>query len=298
MTDFRTTLEAAGLRPRDIVPDGKWRRCATDDKPARRNGAYCLNADGRGAWRNWALDDQVSTWTDGDAKRAAPVDPAIAERRRKQERADRIAAIRRARAQWNEARPCRLLHAYLERKGLSALGTIGLRELDGWLVIPVLWRGRLISIQRIHPDGTKRFAPGAPVKGGHYAITRQRAAVTVLVEGLATGLAVYQCVRNSEVIVCFDAGNLLSVTQELRPSGNVIFAADNDFGTQARRGVNPGLEKARNAAELIGAGVAWPEDIEGTDWSDALVQHGPTGAKRIERLILGASRYVPREVPA
>ena len=296
--DFRSALMAAGLRPRDIVADGKWRRCATDDKPAKRNGAYVLHPEGRGFWRNWAADDAVSTWTEDSTTRAQAVDPAVAERRRQQERNDRIQAIRRARAQWGEARPCRLLHPYLERKGLSALGTVGLRELDGWLVVPVLWRGRVISVQRIHPDGTKRFAVGAPVKGGHYAITRERAALTVLCEGLATGLAVYQCVRNATVIVCFDAGNLLPVVQELRPTGNAILAADNDIGTLARRGFNPGLDKARNAAELIGAGVAWPDGIDGTDYADMLRELGPAGARRIERSILGASKYVPREAPA
>lgn len=291
-------MEAAGLIPGPIVADSKWRRCRTEDKKGKKNGAYILHPDGRGYFRNWATDDQVSTWTDGDTKRAAPVDPAIAERRRKQERADRIKAVHRARDQWHQARPCRLLHPYLEKKGLSALGTVGLREHDGWLVVPVLWRGRVISVQRIDADGTKRFAVGAPVKGGHYAITRERAALMVLCEGLATGLAVYQCVRNATVIVCFDAGNLLPVTQELKPHGNVIFAADNDHGTLARRGVNPGVEKAKNAADLIGAGVVWPEGIEGTDMADMLRELGPTGARRIERLILGASKYVPREVPA
>ena len=130
------------------------------------------------------------------------------------------------------------------------------------------------------------------------AITRERAAVTGLCEGLATGLAVYQCVRNATVIVCFDAGNLLPVVQELRPTGNVILAADNDIGTLARRGFNPGLDKARNAAELIGAGVAWPDGIDGTDYADMLRELGPAGARRIERSILGASKYVPREAPA
>lgn len=296
MTDFATTLRAAGLRPRDIVADGRWRRCATDDKPTKRNGAYCLNADGRGAWRNWALDDQVSTWTDGDARRAAPVDPAVAERRRQQERAQRIQAIRSARVFWNHARPSRLLHPYLERKGLSVLGTVGLREHDGLLVVPVLWRGSVISVQTITVDGTKRFWPGAPVKGGHFEIQRQRPAVTVIVEGLATGLAVFQCVRNARVIVAFDSGNLLPAIQEVKPTGSVIFAADNDHGTQARRGFNPGIEKATNAAELIGAGVAWPEGCEGTDFADLLKQLGPTGARRIERMVLGAVRYV--EAPA
>ena len=296
--DFSTALRAAGLRPRDIVPDGRWRRCATDDKPTKKNGAYCLTPEGRGLWRNWATDDSVSSWTDGSATRAAPVDPAVAERRRQQERAQRLQAIKSARAFWDRATPCRLLHPYLAKKGLSALGTIGLREHDGLLVVPVLWKGRVISVQTITVDGTKRFWPGAPVKGGHHAITRQRPALTVICEGLATGLAIYQCVRNATVIVAYDAGNLLPVVQELKPHGNVILAADNDIGTMARRGFNPGLDKARNAAELIGAGVAYPEGIDGTDWCDAMREYGPTGARRIERLILGASKYVPREVPA
>lgn len=296
--DFSTALRAAGLRPRDIVPDGKWRRCSTDDKPTKRNGAFILHPDGRGYFRNWATDDAVSSWSDGSATRAAPVDPAIAERRRQQDRAYRLQAIKSARAFWERAKPCRLLHAYLDRKGLSALGTIGLRELDGLLVVPVMWKGRVVSVQTIAADGTKRFWPGAPVKGGHHEIARQRPALTVVCEGLATGLAIYQCVRNATVIVAFDAGNLLPVVQELKPHGNVILAGDNDHGTQARRGMNPGIEKAKNAADLIGAGVVWPEGIGGTDFADALVEYGPTGARRIERLILGASKYVPREVAA
>ena len=292
MSTFRQALEAAGLRPRDIVPDGKWRRCATEDKPKKRNGAFVLHPDGRGFWRNWATDSDLSTWTDAGATRAPVVDPAVAERRRQQERAQRIQAIRSARAFWNAARPCTRLHSYLERKGLSALGTVGLRQHDGLLVVPVLWRGAVISVQTISVDGTKRFWPGAPVKGGYFEIQRQRAAVTVIVEGLATGLAVFQCVRNARVIVAYDAGNLIHAVQALQPTGSVVFAADNDIGTQARRGFNPGLDKARNAADLIGAGVAWPEDCDGTDFADLLKQLGPTGARRIERMVLGAVKYV------
>lgn len=296
--DFSTALRAAGLRPRDIVPDGRWRRCATDDKPTKKNGAYVLHPDGRGYFRNWATDDAVSSWSDGSATRAAPVDPAVAERRRQQARADRIKAIRGARQFWERARPCMRPHPYLERKGLSALGTVGLREHDGLLVVPVLWRGRVISVQTITGDGTKRFWPGAPVKGGHHEIARQRPALTCVVEGLATGLAVYQSVRNARVIVAFDAGNLLPAVQELKPTGSVVLCADNDIGTQARRGFNPGLDKARNAAELIGAGVAYPEGIEGTDFADMLKELGTNGPRRIERLIQAGAKYVPREVPS
>lgn len=301
--NFADTIRSAGLLPRDVLADGRIHRCPTKTHPHRRNGWYLLHVDGRrGVWGDnaQAPREALGHWTEAGAEHRIPTAEEQERQRRAKEkdRAYRIQAIKSARAFWDRARPCTRLHSYLERKGLSALGTVGLRELDGWLVVPVMWRGRVISIQRIHPDGTKRFAVGAPVKGGHYAITRERAALTVVCEGLATGLAIYQCVRNAAVIVAFDAGNLLPVVQELKPHGNVILAADNDQGTLARRGFNPGLDKARNAAELIGAGVAYPEGIDGTDWCDALREYGPTGARRIERLILGASKYVPREVPA
>lgn len=71
-----------------------------------------------------------------------------------------------------------------------------------------------------------------------------------------------------------------------------MICADNDHGTEAKRGTNPGREKAANAAELIGAGVAWPEGIEGTDFADALLEFGQGGHKRIERQILAKARYV------
>ena len=98
--------------------------------------------------------------------------------------------------------------------------------------------------------------------------------------------------RGNQVVVCFDAGNLLPVVQRIKPTGSVVMAADNDIGTQAKRGFNPGLEKATNAAELIGAGVAYPRGIEGTDWADFLAQVGEGAARKAERLILGQAKYV------
>jgi putative DNA primase/helicase len=109
---------------------------------------------------------------------------------------------------------------------------------------------------------------------------------------LATGLAVYQAVRNATVVVAFDCGNLLPVTQTLGLRGSVVFAADNDWGTLAKRGVNPGIQAATNAAELIGAGVVWPKDIEGTDWCDYLTEHGEGAHRKAERLILAGAKYI------
>jgi putative DNA primase/helicase len=289
--NFSDTLRIAGLFPRDVVADGKWRRCPTEDKPKKRNGAYVLHPDGRGYWRNWATDGELNAWRDDKATHA-PVDHARIDRQRRAERAARIVAMRSARAAWERARPLNALHPYLAKKGLQALGCAGLRQLDGLLVVPVVHGQWVVSIQTISPEGDKRFWPGAPVKAGAYVMERKGAALTCVCEGLATGLAVYQSVRSASVVVAFDAGNLLSVVQRLKPSGAVVLCADNDHGTQARRGVNPGIEKARNAAELIGAGVAYPQGIEGTDYADALAEWGQGGAKKVERSILAGVRYV------
>lgn len=289
---FEQAMRLAGLHPRDVVADSKWRRCATDDKPSKRNGAYVLHPDGRGFWRNWATDDGVSSWSDDKADHAKAVDPQVLEQRRQRERANRLQAIRSARAFWNNARPLNRPHPYLERKGLTPLGCAGLRQHDGLLVVPVLWKQSLISVQTITADGQKRFWPGAPVKAGCYVIERPRAAVTVLVEGLATGLACFQAVRQARVMVAFDCGNLMPVVDLLRPTGSVCIFADNDHGTEAKRGFNPGREKAANAAELIGCGVAWPTGIEGTDAADLLREVGEGAARKLERHILAAARYV------
>ena len=292
---FEQAMQACGLIPGEIVPDGRWRRCRTQDKRAsKRNGAYVLYPDGRGYFRNWATDHAVSAWSDESTQIRTPsaAEMAERERRKKQEREYRLRAIRGAREQWAQARSPRSLHPYLERKGLSAVGTNALRVHGDALIVPVFWRDRLMSIQSITPDGQKRFWTGAPVKGGALVLDRPRAAVTAVCEGLATGLAIFQSLRMARVIVAFDAGNLVHAVDQLRPTGSVVICADNDHATQARIGINPGIQKAENAAELIGAGVAYPQGISGTDWADALAEWGAESARRIERLILSGARYV------
>jgi len=302
---FEQAMRLAGLHPRDVVADSKWRRCATDDHPKKRNGAYRLDVDGRrGWWRNWAIDDGLNTWVDDKASQARPIDPAMLERRRLKERQDRLQGIGWARKLWAESAPYRP-HRYLADKGLSAQGCQMLRLWQGsvwvdegnrvddtWLIVPLYWRDKLVNVQRISGTGIKRQMKQAPVRGCSLILGQPRAAVTVITEGLATGLSVYQSMRHARVIVAFFADNLLPVVQLVKPTGSVVIAADNDHATLKKRGFNPGLEKAQNAADLIGCGVAYPEGIEGTDWADWLIQVGDNAARQMERLILAKAKYV------
>lgn len=289
---FDQAMQSSGLIPGAIVPDGRWRRCKTTDKAKRRNGAYVLYPDGRGYWINWAIDVGVNEWSDEAVKARTPTAAELARResQRQHERERRANAILGARARWNESAPMRDLHPYLGRKGLGAAGCTGLRVWRELLVVPVYFGDSITSIQTIDHDGQKRFWPGAPVKAGAYVMRRPRSAVTAVCEGLATGLAIYQSLRHASVVVAFDAGNLVRAVDRLRPTGSVVICADNDHATQGRTGINPGIQKAENAAELIGAGVAYPQGIKGTDWADALAEGW--SASKIERAVMGKAKYV------
>ena len=293
---FEQSLRIAGLMPRDIVADGKIRRCASELSPRKRNGWYVLHPDGHGIWGDWTTGSgqALGTWKDDNATSQAVSPEVIAkmQAQRENERAYRIQSVRSARAFWHKCQPLSLPHPYVQNKGLEPLGCAGVRTHDGLLVIPVMLGDSLISIQTIDAKGEKRFWPGAPVKAGCFVMARARSSVTVFVEGFATGLAVFQSVRNASVIVCFDAGNLTPVVSRIRPSGSVVIAADNDYKTMVKRGMNPGIEKATSAAELIGAGVAYPQGIEGTDYADMLKEIGEGAHRKIERAILAKAKYV------
>lgn len=293
---FEQALRLAGLIPREIVADGRWRRCATENKPRKRNGAYKLAVGGgRGWFRDWQIDDSLQVWDDDREREVRAVDQEQIRKSRERERAARIKAMRDARAFWNQCKPMSRLHPYLAGKQLLALGCSGLRTHGNLLVVPV-WHGQwVVSVQTIAEDGTKRFWPGAPVKAGCYVIEQSGAALTAVCEGLATGLAIFQSVRHARVIVAFDAGNLMPVVQRVKPAGSVVICADNDHETEQCIGVNTGLQKAREAADVLGCGVAYPEGIDGTDFADALIEWASEDRKpyrAIERIVTQRARYV------
>lgn len=291
-SSFREVLMAYGLEPRDIVPDGRFHRCPTTDKPRNRNGCFVLWTCGtRGYFKNYALNDDWGEWRDEHASIAPSVETQrqILERREREQRRRRV-AIHAMRDYWDGATPAGL-HPYIRRKGLSMLGMRGLRERDGKLLVP-MYKGSLLSVQIIDANGEKRFWAGAPTKGASFEIARERASITCLCEGLATGLAVFQAVPQARVIVAFNSGNLLPAVEHLQLRGAVVVCADNDHHTLATRGFNPGLIAAQKVADAIGCGIAYPTDIEGTDWADVLKEWGGRAPSRIRREILRSVQLV------
>jgi len=267
MSAFADFVRNAGLIPGDIFADGKWRRCATVTHERKKNGSYKLAPDGLVGWAQNFESGDLLTWRPDRADVPAKIDHAAIARRQAQARRDLIRATQAARAFYIGCKPLRDGHPYLDSHGLTMAGCFGLKiDSDGWLVVPVLLDGNLMSVQRISPDGDKRFWHGASVKAGSYAVERRMASVTVLCEGLATGLAIFAATPLVRVLVAFDSGNLGRV--QIARRGMVVIAGDNDHGTAEKIGHNPGIEAATEAATAIGCGVAVPDGIAGTDWCD------------------------------
>lgn len=265
MTSFTEFLHSSGLIPRDVIADNRWHRCPTENHPRKRNGAY--KTDGRtGACRDWAVHTELQIWKNGNGK-APEIDRAALRKASAAELRTQAKAQLAAREFYARCAQLRDGHPYLAEHGLDMAGCFGLRvDADGWLVVP-MWRAdRIVSVQRISPDGQKLFWKHAPTKGAYYVIPRKNASLTVVCEGLATGLALFAACPVSRVVCAFSASNLGNMP--LPKFGLAVIASDNDHVTAAKIGSNPGVEAARAAGEALGVGVAVPEGMNGSDFCD------------------------------
>lgn len=274
MSTFQQFTEANGIMWPDAFTPGRWIRCKTVNHPRKKNGSIKLANDGQVGWcQDYAVHTEPLMWRagEGDAL-ASPIDRVEIARRQEARRAALRRATHAARAEYAACAPLRDSHPYLIDKGLGVAGCVGLRvDAAGWLVIPMLYNGKVLSLQRISPEGEKKFHAGATTKYAYYVIERPGAAITVLVEGFATGLTVFQAIPNCRVIVAFNAGNLVLVAERMERHGMGVVCADNDHETAQRIGRNPGLDAARAAASVLGVGVAFPT-CEGTDWNDYVME--------------------------
>ena len=182
-------------------------------------------------------------------------------------------------------------HPSLENKGVPPLGPV--REMDGKLLIPI-WdaNGSPRGLQTIDHEGQKRFTPGMEKKGGFCLLDDEKrfnGGEIILCEGYATGVSL-ALATEKPVAVAFDAGNLEAVAEALRakfPRVAITICADNDHATE-RDGKpwNPGVEKAKAAAQKVGGKVIVPAFSEAekaqrlTDFNDLHKSQGLGAVKR------------------
>lgn len=194
-------------------------------------------------------------------------------------------AAEEAARQWAEASP-EGSSDYLIRKGVANHG--GRFAPDGALLLPMRdAAGELHNLQRIAPDGEKRFLPGGRKMGTLHVIGDPQAATCLLVaEGYATAASVHEATARP-VVVAWDAGNLAHVVRALRgryPELRIALAGDDDKGTAARTGKNPGRAKATEAAKLAKGPAIFPAGLaeDGSDWNDL---HQAAGLEEVRRQI-------------
>lgn len=288
---FEAFVRSLGLLPSGpVLPDGKWHRCPTDNHERKKNGSFKLAVDGLIGWaQDFATMPEPAQWRPDRVSEAPHFDAAALRRAHADARAQQVRAKQAARDYHRECNPLIGGHPYLEAHGLDASGCYGLRvDRDGWLVVPMFKDRNLMSVQRIAPDGVKRFWSGAPASGASYTIERPHASITVLCEGLATGLAIFNAAPLTRVVVAFNSGNLSRVSVPY--AGMLTIAADNDWETEGRIGSNPGILAALAAAETHGGGIAAPPlplEPGNSDWCDWRAQRT---AERMERKRLHETR--------
>lgn len=277
--DAISQLKAVGFRYADyIAPEGSGRMPAMG-KPANNQSAWyawsdnheVLNYDDHAnGIRGTIFPSNENRLSNAEASRLYKLSKerqqeAQAARERKQEQAAHF-----ARNTWKNAKS-EGTHPYIERKALAGLHNTRVSD-AGALLIPMWVYGvGLVNVQKIQPDGTKRFLKGGCVKGAYSVIgSLDNADGILLTEGWATGATLHEQ-QFLPVVVAFSAGNLLAVAQVLKsrfPEAQVVVCADDDRQTTG----NPGRHKAIEAAEKIGALVAMPELCKAcrcTDFNDA-----------------------------
>ena len=261
------------------IPDGQIHRFhVPGDRTGSRNGWYVLYLDGiaAGAFGSWKAGASWSTWNSrepADHREAEQLRQRIEQSRRQREaerQRQQQAAAERAGCLWSDSRRAAEDHPYLIAKGVQAHG---LRQRGGELLVPLIHAGRVVNLQRIALDGSKRFLFGGRVAGCYSPIGHIEAGGLLYVcEGWATGATIHE--ETGDAVACaMNAGNLREVGEHLQdayPDSPLIVAGDDDRQTEG----NPGRNAAAWAAGDLGAYrlifPVWPEGapLELTDFND------------------------------
>lgn len=275
VSQFLAAMDAAGIRPlepiaRQLATGNPVRFRAEGDRPGRRNGWAVLHLNGvpAGVFRHYRLGIRL-IWRAGSdprvltpsERRAILTKAHEAEARRKVEtKARQGAAARQAQALWKAAKSADPAHGYLVAKGLAPFG---IRQEGAALLVPMLNPAFVLwNVQRIAPDGGKRFLPGGRIDGlfwphaMHLADGRPSPGPLVIGEGFATVAAIHEA-TGFAVAAAMSARNLEPVAKAIRqlfPARQIVIAADHDTHLTE----NLGLKLARKAAESIGGLLAVP----------------------------------------
>lgn len=144
--------------------------------------------------------------------------------------------------------------------------------------------GKQWTTQYIKEDGQKGFEKGAKKTGCFHVVGGQEALnnspVIIISEGYATAATITKVVGYSTV-AAFDSGNLKNVAKALHekyPMKPIVVAGDDDRHLEEKQGVNPGKEKAIEAAKSVNGSAIFPifaqsdQKMKLTDFNDLVTK--------------------------
>ncbi|HAT8335387.1 zincin-like metallopeptidase domain-containing protein [Legionella pneumophila serogroup 1] len=206
---------------------------------------------------------------------------------------------------------------YLKSKGIQVHPDVYTDDDKKLTCIPATdIEGTIWTVQYIAEDGTKRFAKDSKKEGCFHVLGGMNklsdALVIVIAEGYATAATIKEACGLPAVVSAFDSGNLKAVAKALHekyPHTPVILAADDDKYLELSKGINPGKEKAGEAADAVNGFIVIPIFAPGeqlsnprqfSDFND-LAKHSKLGVEGVKRQIKPkvdkiASRYSRRRL--
>lgn len=270
IADFIAFMEANGVVPVEPIANrlsaGNLIRFRCEgDKKGRLNGWAILYLDEypAGAFGNYRLNTGTLKWkASGDRPALSAQDRKALthewnearKRRDAEQRRTQADAAMQAQRIWRSSPPANPEHAYLVKKGME---TIDIRQSGDMLLIRMRdTTGGLWNLQRICPNGEKRFLKGGRTSGLYWP-TGTRKGTICIAEGVATAAAIHRSTGHATA-AAFSANNLEIVARVLRekyPTAEFIICADDDDHLER----NVGLDAARKAALATGGLLALPK---------------------------------------
>lgn len=273
--EFAAALRDIGCIVADEHPimDGKPHRIATEgDRRGEKAGFYVAYLDGHpagyaknhrtGAERRWKA---TGYHADPGARARLRAETAAKQHQRAVEQArSNEETAKRLEHERGRLTPVTFPTAYMQAKGIGThLGVY--TDAEGKTCVPATdAAGKLWTVQFIDAEGRKRFAKASRKHGCFHAIgglaRLAGSDVLLIAEGYATAATVTELL-GKPAVAAFDAGNLLPVAQALHakfPDKPVVIVADDDQAQERQNGVNPGRQKAQEAARAVGGRVVLP----------------------------------------
>ena len=263
-----------------IMDGNKHRIKAEGDKAGEESGFYVGYLDGKpaGYVRNNRTGAEIrwkskgySVSPENYARLKAQSAAKLAARDEEQQRL-REASAERVRQEMRTWSPVTEATPYMRNKGIAPCAGV-FADAHGNTHVPGMnVEGVVQTEQSIPADGKKkRFAKDSSKTGcfhpidGNLCMDKLDGARTIIIaEGFATAGTIYQAGAlngDAAVVAAFDAGNLKPVAEALHakyPDKPIIIAGDDDVATKLTQGVNPGREKALEAARAVGGEAIFP----------------------------------------